>query len=119
MGEQAKATAEPWTAWCPQPRLVRRTMLLTPESTDWSTVLQRGFKVDVWARGKAADAPSVHVLTFLPNVFALRAFSGVVLAPRSDVLVVVDPDLSLSLLLLVGHVERELWCAMFMRITAL
>ena len=55
--------------------------------------LQRGFKVDVWARGKAADAPSgarVHILT---QRFRIARLFRVVLAPRSDVLVVVDPDL--------------------------
>ena len=81
--------------------------------------LQRGFKVDVWARGKAADAPSgarAHILT---QRFRIARLFRVV-RPQGRTCWWSWTLISfLSLLPLVGHVERELWCAMFMRITAL
>lgn len=55
--------------------------------------LRRGFEVDVWARGNAAKGPPGARVRILTRRLRLARLFQVVRAPRTDVLVVVDPDL--------------------------
>lgn len=55
--------------------------------------LQRGLDVEVWARGDSADAPPGARVRILTRRSRVARLCRTVLAPKSDVLVVVDPDL--------------------------